>query len=234
MLGIRKFKGRFGNQLLRYATLRTEAGDDYQCCPWVGRTLFGLDDPPFERGTESLTWFARNSSYYDLRQFRALFQPTPAMHERVYPMMEMLRDLGHTAIGLHLRRGDYGSFHRRSARWCFVSPTAWYLDWLRQNLSRFDSPVLVVASDDLPCVLPDFDDYPVFVPDRTIPEAPYYSDFYALTQCDVMLISNSTFGFTASMLNERATEFWRPRLSEERLIRYDPADAPVVFQDERY
>ena len=49
-----------------------------------------------------------------------------------------------------------------------------------------------------------------------------------------MLISNSTFGFVASMLNKKAKQFWRPRLSEKKLIQYNPWNAPVVFKDERY
>jgi hypothetical protein len=36
-----------------------------------------------------------------------------------------------------------------------------------------------------------------------LPEAPYYPDFYLLTQCDVLAIPNSTFSVVAAMLSER-------------------------------
>ena len=67
-------------------------------------------------------------------------------------VVDRLRAGGRTVIGLHLRRGDYGTFRRRSARWAFVAPTWWYIDWLEQNRHRFPESVLLIASDDLPAV----------------------------------------------------------------------------------
>lgn len=230
MLRINKFHGRFANQLLLYATLRQRAGDDYQCAPWIGQKLFGLDDPKIEGPGENLKDFAKHSKDYDKVLFQHLFVPTQSVRYRAHRLFDALP--GKTTIGLHLRRGDYGTFRRKSARWCFVAPTEWYKEWLEHN--DIKNAVLVICSDEPDKVLDDFSGYDAVVPDNTIPEAPYYSDFYALTQCDIVLISNSTFGFAASMLNRKAVAFFRPKLSERKLIPYDPWYAPVVFKEERY
>jgi hypothetical protein len=44
--------GRFGNQLLQYAFLKIcahKSGARIECPPWVGQTLFGLNDPPIAK-----------------------------------------------------------------------------------------------------------------------------------------------------------------------------------------
>ena len=236
MFSIKKFKGRFGNQLLLYSTLRERAHfpDNYQCVPWVGQQLFGLNDPKVEGESTIISQYSFHSDGYAKQLFQRLFVPTDIVEAPLYAPIETLREQGHTLIGVHLRRGDYGTFRRYSARWCFVAPCVWYIEWLRANLKRFHKPILVLSSDDIEAVTPEFSEFNTFSMLPGPRYAEYYSDFYALTQCDVMLISNSTFSFTASMLNRRAKEFWRPRLGQAKLIQYDPWDAPIVFKDERY
>lgn len=229
---VRQFgkKGRFANQLFQYAHLRQESPGEYQCPPWVGQYLFGLTDPPVTKGAQDLGYrFPLNADYYDKDLFRFLFRPAVRCG-----VVSDLQAKGRTVIGLHLRRGDYGTFRRRSARWCFVAPSAWYLDWLKENVGRFASPILYIASDEPDKVMPDFAEYDTVYPGPEYPDAPFWRDFYSLTQCDVLLISNSTFGFAASMLNERATEFWRPRLSLQKLVPYDPWHSEIVLRDESY
>ncbi|MGB7381015.1 MAG: alpha-1,2-fucosyltransferase, partial [Rivularia sp. (in: cyanobacteria)] len=44
--------GRFGNQLLQYAFLKVCAKKTHsrmECSPWIGQTLFGLEDAPISR-----------------------------------------------------------------------------------------------------------------------------------------------------------------------------------------
>jgi hypothetical protein len=229
---IKKFKGRFANQLLQYARLR-QLGS-HACCPWIGQRLFGLDDETPPPGSKSLTDFPKHSTQYDLAQMRAIFQPVPSVRYRARTLIDMLRGQDHTLIGMHLRRGDYGTFQRKSARWCFVAPAEWYTQWISVHYSRLRKPVFILCSDEPDKVAQDFRSYNVVQPGSTVPEAPYYSDFYALTQCDILLISNSTFGFAAAMLNENLQEAYRPRLSMEMLVPFDVADAPLVFKDEKY
>ena len=224
-------KGRFANQLFQYAYLRIVSKGDYGCAPWIGQVLFGHQDPAPGEGRDISGRFPKHSSFYAPHKefFRSLFQPV----EWIRKLLEIDRQ-GRTLIGLHLRRGDYGTFKRQSARWCFVAPAEWYVQWLNANLDRFDNPAVIVVSDEREKVIDDFSRFPVLTHLMNVMDKDFYEDFYALTQCDILLISNSTFGFAASMLNERATEFYRPRLSEKRLIPYDPWNAPLVFTDEKY
>jgi len=52
-----------------------------------------------------------------------------------------------------------------------------------------------------------------------------------MTQADVLGISNSTFSFSAAMLNERATMFLRPHWDfRTRFTSFDPWDAePLLY-----
>jgi len=55
-------------------------------------------------------------------------------------------------------------------------------------------------------------------------------DFYVLAHADAVAISNSSYSFMASLLNERARLFVRPCLNERGLVAFDPWDAPVLLQ----
>lgn len=237
MYAMRKLgkKGRFANQLLQYAFLRIESRDEYQCPPWIGQTIFGLKDPPVTNGARELTYkFPKHSSYYapNKDRIREWFTPPKEYKDNLDRSVADMRR-GRPMIGIHARRGDYGSFARDSARWCFPTPVQWYKDWLRENSDRWDDAKLFIASDEIDRVTQLFDadqyEFSSFPPETNL-----YEDFYVLTQCDALLISNSTFGFVASMLNTRASVFMRPRLSEKKLIPYDPWNSPIVFKDEKY
>ena len=217
-------KGRFANQLFQYAHLRQRAGDDYQCPSWVGQRLFGLEDPTVtSEATDIGTKFPYDSSWYDKDLFRSLFQPTAEWANR--------KKEDSPVVGVHVRRGDYGTFTKKSARWCFRTPVSWYSIWLKENDYRIPTDYTVfVASDDPDIALEEFQSDRVWRGSS----GEFWWDFYTLTQCDYLLISNSTFSYAASMLNETAKEFWRPRLSEEKLIPYDPWDSKIVLKDELY
>lgn len=249
--------GRFANQLFQYAFLRIFC-KEYQCPPWIGQYLFGHDDPPvmvkLPRIREEKTYHIKDSKvigrdnvdivgYFQYhtscyrphqKEFRSLFQPTAEVKAQMQPTLEAMARKGRTWVGLQLRRGDYGTFKRKSARWAFVAPTAWYVAWLKDMWHRLYEPVLYVASDEPWKVLADFKDYSPVVAVSQPQKAPFYTDFYMLSQCDFMLISNSSFGFAASMLNERAEVFFRPRLSRKALIPYLPWHDFTVYTDERY
>lgn len=220
-------KGRFANQLFQYAYLRQESGGEFQCPAWIGQSIFGLNDPLPTKGTSELTYrFPLNSSYYDKKLFRKLFIPNLELKKILDSEIDQYKKNG-TLVGIHLRRGDYGTFRRKSARWCFVAPTQWYLDWLKEH--RIKNPIIFIASEEAENLHGEFaNDYPAFFwKGRN-----FYWDFYTLSKCKYILISNSTFGFAASMLS--SAKCWRPRLSLKKLIPYDPWNAPLVLKDERY
>jgi hypothetical protein len=199
--------------------------------------IAGAKDPP--RNTDLVGYFQYHTSFYapyrDL--FRSLFKPIPAVERVVRKSVDVMKSRGNTVIGFHLRRGDYGTFVKPGSKCFFVTPTSWCLDWLRENWSRFDNPVLFIASDELPKVIGDFREYSPVTNESLgirIPQALYYPDFYTLSQCDVMCIANSSFSFAASMLNEKCTEFYRPRLSLKEFIPYNPWNDHTIFRDEEY
>jgi Glycosyl transferase family 11 len=144
--------------------------------------------------------------------------------------LKILRSKGKTIIGIHVRRGDYITEPRLG--FTLVVPTKWYCAWLEEIWDALEDPVLFLCSDDLDNILPDFNKFsPVTSRDLEI-ELParmesldieFYTDFFLLTQCDMLCTSNSVFSFAACMLNERASIFIRPHWDfSSKFIAFDP------------
>lgn len=252
--------GRFGNQFFQYAFLRSYAerfGRDYEVPAWVGQSLFGHHDPPLrhqlptfherrDHGAEDaiiprlmhpltnvdvVGFFQYHTSYYapQRRFIQSLFQPVAAIEQYVRSLRDQLLARSETIIALHLRRGDYGYGH------FFVAPTAWYRPWLEACQARWPNATVYLASDDTESVRRELSDFhPVTLRDlapQPLPFPGYYLDFYMLTQAQAVAISNSTFSFAATMLNDRAQEFMRPCLASRSLIAYDPWNAMPLLRD---
>ncbi len=164
--------------------------------------------------------------------FQSLFKPVPEVESKVTEALDRLRSQGKTVVGLHLRRGDYRSVHT-VVPYLTVAPSGWYKEWLDGLWETLDEPVLFIASDEIETVVGDFADYnPITVKDLGVelPEAPFYPDFYILSQCDVLGISNSTFSFAAAMLNERCKFFFRPHLQKQKLIPFEPWNSEPLLR----
>eukprot|EP00186_Timspurckia_oligopyrenoides_P001914 CAMPEP_0182447460 /NCGR_PEP_ID=MMETSP1172-20130603/16274_1 /TAXON_ID=708627 /ORGANISM="Timspurckia oligopyrenoides, Strain CCMP3278" /LENGTH=551 /DNA_ID=CAMNT_0024643905 /DNA_START=142 /DNA_END=1797 /DNA_ORIENTATION=+ len=170
------------------------------------------------------------------------FAPIPALENHFQSIItEKLRPNGQktTVVGLHLRLGDYKNIAASSFGYC--APTSWYLDWLAKIWPTLENPVLFVASDEIDTVLRDFAAYNPVTADMLgckMPEeyqdlkAGFFPDWYMLTQCDVLAISNSTFSFTACMMNRRENaQFYRAHY-EHRIQEFDPWNAdPIVHRE---
>lgn len=170
--------------------------------------------------------------------FQSLFQPVDELRLQLEAGLARLQSQGKTIVGIHLRRGDFVSLPL--AGFTLVTPLNWWVDWLRKHWSEWDRPVLFVCSDDLDNVLPAFVEFtPVTSQDLQIklPESmqsgdiDFYIDFFMLTQCDVLGISNSIFSFAASMLNNKAKLFVRPSWDFSiKLIPFSPWDSePLLY-----
>jgi hypothetical protein len=162
--------------------------------------------------------------------FRELFQPIPGIYHLAHPGVLELRRLGNTVVGVHIRRGDYMNYPNHKKY--FPAPTSWYVDWLNTIWPTLDKPVLFVASDDLELVLPDFRKFHPITSADVIGKFPtepkygsldpsFYPDFYLLSKCDLLAISNSTFSYAASLLNTTCRRFMRPH-EDKKLVPYDP------------
>jgi FkbM family methyltransferase len=132
-------------------------------------------------------------------------------------------------VGLHLRRGDYGTGI------FYIAPNRWYLEWLEKLKEKHNSMTIFIASDDLGLVLKDFTNYNVitaseFGKDASIPD--FFDDFAALTLCKRLAISNSTFSFAAALFNTQADEFLRPDLQNKSLVSFDPWTSEPLLRAE--
>jgi Glycosyl transferase family 11 len=168
--------------------------------------------------------------------FRSLFQPVDELKLALDNGLTVLRAKGKTIVGIHIRRGDYLTQQR--AGFTLVFPTQWYCEWLEGIWSDLEDPVLLLCSDDLDSIVADFAKFsPVTTSDLKIQlpagmeELDFYSDFYMLTQCDVVCGSNSNFSFVACMLNQQAKMFVRPCWDfSSRFTMFDPWNSdPVLY-----
>lgn len=248
--------GRFGNQILQYGIARLYAqrhGLTLETPPWIGRHLFDLDDPlpgpalprlPEEEAglaTGLLSDAAPTASGHDIdgyfcgdtsplapfaESFRHFFTSGARWQRRMAQVTERLQEAGDTIVALHLRRGDYG--------WgpFWVAPEAWYLDWLATIWPRLERPALYIATDDANSLAAFAPYQPLTAASlgmEPIKGAEFLDDFQALCAADILAISNSTFSFTAGLLNPQAKAFLRPDRATGTLIRYDPWSSSVLI-----
>jgi hypothetical protein len=189
-----------------------------------------------------------HTSYYaPERQFiKHLFTPTETLRKRLGPAVEKLRSRGKLLVGLHMRRGDTG----RAI--FYLTPNRWYRTWLEDNWDRLGQPSLFVASED-PKDVEEFRgfggvsaaDLLDLTPNRyglynylqydlrhpTSRTMDWFPDWYLLQQCDVLLLSNSTFSFTSAWTSPNDQEVWRSRLSTQTFEQIDPWDCrPLTYE----
>jgi len=250
--------GRFGNQVFQYAFLRlyaAEHGLRYEVPRWVGSDLFGHDDPPvsdmqlpefFEPESRSILsripnpvlnvdisgYFQYHTSYFAPRkdEFRRLFRPLPRWQGPLDNAIQLMRRGGRTLVALHVRRGDYVS-----KQW-FLPPASLYRQWIADNLQNWNDPIVYIATDNLDQVLSEFAGFhPFSNKDINVVIEPFsdYVDYYVLTQADALAISNSSYSFSASMLNCVATHFVRPVLGNPTLVPFDPWNGHVFLTDQK-
>lgn len=165
--------------------------------------------------------------------FRSLFQPVGRVKRIMEKGEAALRRKGKTVVALHIRKGDYKELTGKETigKIFYVAPSTWYKKWLKQIWPILDQPILYIASDDLDSVLPDFKEFnPVTSRDLFADFLPamFYPDFYILSKSDVLAISNSTFSFTASMLNDKCKYFCRADINCNGIIPYDPWSSEVL------
>ncbi|MBD2459332.1 alpha-1,2-fucosyltransferase [Nostoc sp. FACHB-87] len=149
--------------------------------------------------------------------FRSLFQPVRELKSPLEDGLNILRSKGKTIVGIHIRRGDY--ITEPQVGFTLAFPAKWYCEWLDGIWNELDNPVLFLCSDELDSILPEFKKFsPVIWRDLEVklPESmqdlniEFYIDFFILSKCEVVCISNSNFSFIACMLNERGRIFVRP------------------------
>lgn len=184
------------------------------------------------------------ASYRELIQ--STLRPTERLERPMREATEKLRSMGKTIIGVHIRRGDF-IVSKLAQSFELVTPVAVYRRWLEIIWSQLEDPILFLCSDD-PNIIQEFSDYrpvnfaslgvdvsgalptPSLAATQIQKSADFFPDWFLLTQCDVLAISNSTFSFSAALLNKRARLFFRPRFDSDELSSFDPWNSePLLF-----
>jgi len=187
-------------------------------------------------------YFQFHTSYYrPYREYlRSLFRFNEDTLAKTEPLKARLLSQGKTIVGIHLRRGDYRPYEAtltdERAAVIYRAPSDWYKEWLRGFWHTLDSPVLFIASDEPEQCRLDFADYPTVISsdlgEGVDGEESFINDFYLLTQCHAVAISNSSFSFASCMLNTAATIFARPHLPSAKLVPFDPWNSNVLLRDQ--
>ena len=247
--------GRFGNQLLQYGFVRLYAQQHdlvAEFADWIGRDIFDFSDafpsakfPTVNEADADLFgslqgrtgqlfagrdiegYFCGSTKEWSAwrSQFCTLFAPGQKVKGILDQALDNLRSRGKTIVAIHLRQGNYG-FGR-----FWVAPTSWYLAWLRTIWSKLEQPILYIASD-VEWPQADFVDFSPWSAARLgidIPGADFLVDHHVLRHADHLAISNSSFSFTAAMLNAHAESFLRPDPALQELVAFDPWACEVLW-----
>ncbi|MEM1102728.1 MAG: FkbM family methyltransferase [Pseudomonadota bacterium] len=254
--------GRFGNQIFQYLFLRCHSQDmgfRFENTPWVGDEIFDIqpgvektqsglreirqvkfstDECDILNSTDRLSnanlegFFQYNTQIYKSHRsnIHKEFSFKNEFAERAELIKSVLDAQDGITVGIHLRRGDYGK------RIFFIAPTEWYLEWLYSLKEIYSAITIYLASDEVESLASSFHEFRVltardFGP-TSQPMPGFFDDFAALTLCDRLAISNSTFSFAAAMLNNCCKEFLRPDLASKGLIKFDPWSAEPLLRDE--
>jgi len=212
--------------------------------PVVTELELGLFGPNFEAqapatGADIWGWFQVDAGTLARQRdlFRSLFRLESPFAEQLAEAELRLRACGRTLIGLHLRRGDYRptSGHPLIDRLYRSTPTSQYREWLERLWPSLEKPVLFVASDEpegLMQELAEFRPKTAGTLGAALPAAPYFPDFFLLSRCAALAISNSTFSFAATLLAPAATTCVRPVPESGRLESFEPwASRPHLALD---
>jgi FkbM family methyltransferase len=252
-------RGRFGNQLLQYGYVRLYADRhqlELEVPDWIGRDLYGFDDPwpvgafaPLDESQADLGAILRGASSISLagrdvrgyfcwdtsgwgeagEAFRALFRLRPPFAEPLAAAEARLMAGATTLVALHLRRGDFG----QGRFW--EAPVAWYRDWLAELWPRLERPRLYLATD-APELAGEFSAYAPHTARELGVEFPgveFLADHYFLTRARHLAISNSSFSYSAAMLNGALESAVRPDPRARRLAPFAPWRAPVLLDAPR-
>lgn len=227
---------------VRLANYYEGCGNSDKPCvtPPVGRALCG----------RNFCGYAQyHTSYFSPSRvwLRELYRPIGALQQRMDEPLRQLRRKGTTLIGLHLRRGDYGRLA------FYITPVDWYLAWLRKHWTDYTDPVLFVASED-PSLIHEFakynpvsatdlgvdlateplEHYPYLthdLADRVPWQMDFFPDWFLLSECDVMLMPNSTFSMTAAMFSDTIQRVYRSDLPTQEFVEIDPWDCEPLTYD---
>lgn len=170
-----------------------------------------------------------------LKKYKELFTQTFAFNEILFKKLKSKLDkLGDvTIIAVHVRATDYIDSEKLNGGYGFaLSPSFSEINETLRMLSSSSQigcqPLVYLASDDMEYAGKEFDSFgikylscrDIFDEDIDCPEL--FLDFFILSAAEYLLISNSSFSFTAAMLNESGKAFYRPNKDSKKYELFDP------------
>ena len=226
-LGIR---GRLGHEIKYYLGLKLYAKKHnyyLEVSDWLGRYLFeGCNDPyisdiyktidsenpsfiksiegdcppPQKKFNLRGGCFRMPQTLEEKQYFRKLLKLKPFWREKINPCLTSLRKHHKTLLTIHLRRGDFLKEGR------YVPSSQLYLEWLETIWPSLDQPVLYIASDEAERVHLDFWKFNPFIGKyfgNIFLFDDFLTDFYIMSQSDILVIGSSSFSMIAALCNEK-------------------------------
>ncbi|KPA10235.1 hypothetical protein MHK_009549 [Candidatus Magnetomorum sp. HK-1] len=238
--------GRFGNQLLRYFEIKQYAKKHnlYLEVPdWIGRYFFeGCNDPLISEEYETIHYkdpmfilsvknnhppakkfnLEKGGFPHNTKEGRQFAQKTlkllPFWRNKLDPFLSNIKKNKNTLVSIHYRRGDF------IKEGYYVPSSSVFLEWLESIWHNLDKPVLYIASDEVEVVKADFDKFKPFIC-KDFKETFYFdnflTDFYILSQSDIIVLGQSSFSRTAAMINERSPKLYWVNPHIKKVVCFD-------------
>jgi hypothetical protein len=253
-------KGRFGNQIFQYFfafVISKKFGLTLKAPQWIGNQIFNIQAPTEdynfvqinEKEISTLGLIENNKNFFEnkdidgyftwhtkfYREFKSefinLFKLKNELAKKVNNLWEEYTQYSnYTIIGIHIRLGDAG------VDYYYRTPIEWYKNKIEEliNINGDKKFKLFIASDDLN-VKKQFENYNILKIDYSeLENTPdYIVDFILLSKCEILIMGNSSFSFTASMLNQNVKKVFRSSILNNNFEEIDPWDSnPLDIQIE--
>ncbi|MBF0452306.1 MAG: tetratricopeptide repeat protein [Candidatus Magnetomorum sp.] len=227
--------GRLGHQIQYYLGLKLYARRHklyIETSDWAGRYFFdGCNDPYISQIYKSIDskdpsliqsfngncppprkkfnlrdgFYVQPRTLEEKKFIQQILKPRRYWKEKLEKSILLLKKNKKTLLSIHIRRGDFlkGGY--------YVPPNQLYLEWLEQIWPHLPQPVLYIASDEIESVKADFYKFSPFISenlDNQFYFDDFFTDFYVLSQSDIVVLGQSSFSRIAAMCNEKCSQFY--------------------------
>ena len=181
----------------------------------------------FQLNIDLWGYFQMKTCFYSQykSEFKEIFTFRKDIQKILFDSLKFITSKKKEIISIHLRRGDYGydNFYK--------APSIWYKKWITDKGYKPSKNIIYICSEEPEIFEERFSEFDVLHA-KMIPNLDknmyWIFDFFVLTQANKVAISNSTFSFIASMLNEKSNSFFRPSFKNKKLKEYDPWNSEVL------
>jgi len=228
--------GRLGHQLSYYLGLKLYAKRHNYCIEmpdWIGRYFFegcsdpfisniydtiNSTDPSFKRSIDGnypppQEKFNLNGSCFnpskltkeEKRYIQNTLTPLPYLKKTLDSHISQLKKNKKTLVSIHIRRGDFVKSN------FYVPSSQLFLTWLKKKWPDLNQPVLYIASDEVEAVKADFFEFEPFSMsdfEKTFYFDDCLTDFYIISQSDIVITGASSFSRLATMCNSKYSQLY--------------------------